>query len=77
MNLVDVQTNHFPLKLNCSKLQAHQYSLEIAPQIPEDSRQLRYMIIENIQGQITALIGEYYLSGMTIFAPKKRLRQAG
>ena len=50
----------------------YSYHLKITPEIPEDSRQLRQMIVFSIQDKIKEhLEGDFYTSGMIVFGNKK------
>ena len=68
-----MNTNHFPLKINFEKSHVYSYHLEIKPDIPEDSRQLRQLIISGVQEEIMEKLKceHMYTSGMTVFASNK------
>jgi len=71
-----IQTNHFPISFDFEKSHVYSYTIKILPEIPDDSRQLRQLIIHNVADQIRKeLNGDFYSSGNTIFGSFKCEKQ--
>jgi len=60
------------MRFNFKNAAVYSYHLKIVPEIPEDSRQLRQMIIKSLKEKIAEKLGgDYYTSGMIVFAQTK------